>query len=276
MAWPLRTNILMHKSGLLLLVLAAAGAAETKQERGKRIIDEALAALGGPNFLAMKDRIEEGRAYSFYRERLSGLTRAKIYTRYLTRPEPPRPGFFGVRERQAFGKDENSAVLFLETGEGWEITWRGAKPLDQPLLDRFKDTTMRNVFYILRQRLGEAGLTVESQGTDVWMNQPVEIVDISDADNREVTVYLHHSTKLPLRQVFYRRDPLTKIRNEEVTLFSKYRDVGGGVMWPYTIQRERNGEKIFEIFSESVLINQGLKDDRFTLSANTKIVKPKR
>ena len=266
----------MSKAAVLLLVFAAVAAAETKQERGKRIIDEALAALGGPNFLAMKDRIEEGRAYSFYREQLSGLTRAKIYTRYLTRPDPPKPGFFGVRERQAFGKDEDSAVLFLETGEGWEITWRGARPLDQPLLDRFKDSTLRNFFYILRQRLGEPGLTFESQGTDVWMNQPVEIVDISDADNREITVYLHRSTRLPVRQIFYRRDPETKIRNEEVTLFSKYRDVGGGVMWPYTIQRERNGEKIFEIFSDSVLINQDLKDDKFTLPGNMKIVKPKR
>ena len=50
------------------------------------------------------------------------------------------------------------------------------------------------------------------------------------------------------------------------------RDVGGGVMWPFTIQRERNGEKIFEIFSESVKINQDLKDNMFTLPANMKII----
>ena len=75
-------------------------AAETNLERGKRVVDEALAALGGEKFLAMADRIESGRAYSFYRERLSGLSLAKIYTRYLTRPEPPVPGYLGVRERQ--------------------------------------------------------------------------------------------------------------------------------------------------------------------------------
>ena len=45
-------------------------------------------------------------------------------------------------------------------------------------------------------------------------------------------------------------------------------------MWPYDIQRQRDGEKIFEIFSESVTINQGLKDDLFTLPANLKILKP--
>ena len=31
---------------------------------------------------------------------------------------------------------------------------------------------------VLRQRLGEPGLTFDSQGADVWMNQPVEIVEI--------------------------------------------------------------------------------------------------
>src|SRR5262249_53268835 len=52
-------------------------------KRGKQVIDDAVAALGGAKFLAMEDRVEAGRAYSFYREQLSGLSIAKIYTRYL-------------------------------------------------------------------------------------------------------------------------------------------------------------------------------------------------
>ena len=80
----------------LLLAIAIAPGAETNQDRGKRVVNDALAALGGDRFLAMQDRVESGRAYSFYREELSGLSIAKIYTRYLTRPEPPVPGFLGV------------------------------------------------------------------------------------------------------------------------------------------------------------------------------------
>ena len=91
---------------LLVLCAALAGFGETRQERGKKVVDEALAALGGEHFLAMRDRVETGRAYSFYREKLSGLARATIYTRYLIRPEPPQLGFFGLRERQNFGKKE--------------------------------------------------------------------------------------------------------------------------------------------------------------------------
>ncbi len=259
----------------LLLTIAALAPAETSEERGKRVVNEALAALGGPRYLAMRDRVETGRAYSFYREELSGLSRAKIYTRYLTRPEPVQKDFFGVRERQAFGKEEESAVLFSE-GKGWQITFRGARPLPDETIDRFQDSTRCNFFYILRQRLGEPGLTFESRGADVYQNQPVEIVDIIDADNRTVTVYFHRSTKLPIRQIYYRRDPKTKARIEEVSEFSKYRDVGDGVQWPFTILRLRDGEKIYEIFSDTVAINQGLTDDLFTLPANMKLLKPQR
>ena len=54
--------------------MAALASAETSQEHGKRVVNEALTALGGDKFLAMQDRVEFGRAYSFYRQELSGLS----------------------------------------------------------------------------------------------------------------------------------------------------------------------------------------------------------
>jgi hypothetical protein len=259
----------------LAVLCASVVSAQTAQEKGKRIIDETLAALGGERFLTMRDRVETGRAYSFYHDQLRGLSIARIYTRYLSRSEPPQPGFLGVRERQSFGKREESAVLFTEDGKGWQLTFRGARPVAADLLARFWDTTERNFFYILRQRLGEPGLIFDWRGSEVWSNNPVDVVDITDAGNRVVTVYTHRSTRLPLRQVFFRRDPRTKERNEEVTVFSKYREVGG-VQWPHVIQRERNGEKIFEMYAEGVVVNQGLTDDLFTLPSTMKLLPPAR
>lgn len=258
---------------LCLLALAPA-AAETNKERGQRVAREALAALGGENFLAMRDRVESGRAYSFYREQLSGLARATIYTRYLTPPNPSAAGELLLRERQSFGKEENSGAVLFTGGAGYEVTFRGARPLAADRVDRYRETTLRNVFYILRLRLNEPGLILESKGADIVDNQPVEIVSITDADNREVTVCFHRSTKLPVRQVFYRRDPKTRDRIEEVTVFSKYRDVGGGVQWPFSIQRTRDGEKIFEMYAESVTVNQDLTDGLFLLPSGIKMLKP--
>ena len=257
----------------VLACAAASGFAETAQERGKRVVNEALQVLGGDAFLKVEDRVESGRAYSFYREELQGLSVAKIYTRYLAGGSAP--GKIAVRERESFGKNEDSALLFTEDG-AWEITYRGAKPLEEKRYANYIDSTQRNIFYILRMRLKEPGLTLYSQGSDFWENRPVEIVDITDAQNFTVTVYFDKLNKLPVRQVFKRRNPEFKDFDTEETFFSKYRDVGGGVKWPYDVRRDRNGEKIFEMFAESVQINTGLKDDLFTLPANIKVLpKPK-
>ena len=260
---------MMRVVALLLLPLALMRA-ESSTERGKRVVMEALEALGGDKFLAMKDRTEAGRGYSFYRERLSGMARAKIYTRYL---DMPQKGELAIRERQAYGKEEEQAIVFFPDGAGWEVTFRGARPLAQDRIDRYRDTTLHNVLYILRTRLREPGMTFESKGADVVDNMPVEIVDIVDGENRVTTVYFHQSTKLPIRQSFYRRDPKTKDRDEEVTLYSKYRDIGGGVQWPYAIQRERNGEKVFEMYSEEVKLNPSLPDKYFDLPPGAKKLK---
>src|SRR5215208_6338167 len=112
------------KYAAMLLGAALFMQAETNAERGKRIVDEALEALGGEKFLTMNNRVEDGRAYSFYRDQLTGLSRAKIYTHYTQKPGAP----VGQRERQAFGKDEDYLVLFLED-KAYQVTFRGAKPL---------------------------------------------------------------------------------------------------------------------------------------------------
>jgi|HubBroStandDraft_1064217.scaffolds.fasta_scaffold00393_21 hypothetical protein len=266
---------------LLAASVAGCGArAETSLQRGKRVVDEALAALGGQAFLNMQNRVEAGRIYGFYNEKLSGLGMSALYTNYLPRPDPPEPAFLGVRVRDArgrkledvVGKKPDDVILYTD-GTGYELTFRGARPLADTVIQQFKTATLHNIFYILRQRLGEPGMAFDSRGADFFENRPVEIVDITDTNNDTVTVSFDQMTKLPTRQLYYRRDPIDNTKLEEVTIFNKYRDVGGGVMWPFTIRRERNGEKIFEMYSETVEINKDFKDSMFTLPPGLKILK---
>ncbi len=256
----------------MLMMLAAPVWAQSNEEKGRKTVDAAVKALGGERFLAMKDRTETGRVYSFYNSRLSGLSRATIRTRYLTRPEPPDPAGLYVRERQSFGKNEDYHILFDEK-DGWSITYRGAAPLLPDNVTRYQETTRRNVFYLLKQRIGEKGLILEHRGVETSDNQPVETVEFTDAANNVVSVSFHMTTHLPVKQIYFRRDPINKEKQEEVTLFSKYRDVSG-VQWPYSIQRYRNGEKIYEIFSETVAIDLDLPDQFFTIPANMKVLPP--
>jgi len=247
--------------------------AETPEQRGKRVVDECLDALGGDRFLNVQTRVESGRAYSFYRDSLTGLSIARIYTRYDSGVTDTTHNL-AQHERDNYGKKEDYGTLLTDK-EAWDITFRGARPLPADRFTRYKETTLRDIFYIIRVRLHEPGWIMESKGADVIENRPVEIVDLTDADNLTTTVYFDQITKLPVRQVFFRRDPVTKDRNEEVTHFTKYRDAGEGVQWPFAIERDRNGEKIYEIFSTSVEINdKKASADTLMLPSSINLLKP--
>jgi len=247
----------------LLAVLVcglAAARAETSLERGKRVIAECVDALGGERFRQVQHREQRGRAYNFYHEQLSGLAIATIYIEYESGVKDTAHQL-AVRERENFGKKQDYGALFTYDAV-YEITYRGTRPLEDERFQRYKTTTLNDIFYILRIRLNEPGMTMESRGSDVVDNRAVEIVDLVDADNNLVTVYFDQITKLPVRQVFKYRDPKTRINDDEVTLFTKYRTVEG-IQWPFAIQRDRNGDKIFELFSDSVNFDKSIPEKLF-------------
>jgi hypothetical protein len=249
--------------------VAPAALAETAKDRGKHLADQVVNALGGDAFRNMRTRTESGRAYSFYRDQLTGLSIARIYTRYS-----PAQGNTDLREmqRQVFGKKLDDAVLFLGD-EAYEVTFRGAKPLQDDRVKQFRETTLQDIFYILRERMLEPGLEFEAAGADIIENQAVEMLDVFDAENRKVRVWVNARTFLPAKQRFYRWDPIINDRREEVTRYSKYREVNNGVMWPFATERERDTEKIFELYSEHVTVDDPLPDSMFQLPNGIKILK---
>lgn len=244
--------------------------AETPADKGRKLVDQTIYALGGDAFRNMKTRVESGRAYSFYREQLTGLALAKISTKYLD--GPPSSKRLMQLQRQTFGKKGEDNVIY--TGEdAMEVTFRGVKPMPEDRVRQTRESTLHDIFYIFRERLKEPGISVEASAPDVVENQPVDTLDFYDAENRRVTVWIHSSTHLPVKQRFYRIDDITRQRREEVSRFSKYRDVGDGVMWPYDVQRERDTEKIFEMYSDHVRVNEPLEDSLFQAPNGMKVLK---
>jgi hypothetical protein len=266
----------MNRRAFTLSLVAGAASlkAETAQDRGKRLIGKTIDALGGDAFRNIQTRTEIGRAYSFYHERLNGLSVARIYTKYLQPDDLNRERTQGIFElqRQVLGKKQEDAVIFT-TNEAYDVTYRGAKPLADERVNQFRETTLHDIFYILRTRLGEPGLEFESAGADVIENQPVEAIDVFDFENRNIRVWVNSDTFLPSKQRFYRWDATIGDRREEVTRYSKYRDVGQGVMWPYATERERDTEKIFQMYSEHVTVDDALPRSMFELPNGITILK---
>jgi len=250
-------------------LLRAQTAPTPAQERGRDIANKAIDALGGDGFRMMRTRTEIGRAYSFYLDKITGLSVAHIYTQYLPEGSP-----IIEQQRQAFGKKQEDAVI-LTASSAWEVNFRGARNLGAERLKQFQDTTLHDIFYILRARANEPGLVFEHKGKDVVENRPVETIEIYDSENRNVTAWIHSDTFLPVKQRFTRWDPVINFRREEVTHFTKYRDAGNGVVWPHDVQRERDKDKIYELYADKVTVGDDFKPGMFELPSGVTVITPK-
>lgn len=261
--WQLAPLLAILLPALLLFSRPLPLEAQSRQERGKQLLEECLRAVGGTAFLAVNNVVQTGRAYSFYRQNLRGLAVITVYTKYEPMRSSEDPDWLPVSRREVYTKKGDYYALF-QNGKGWEVTFRGARPFPGDYLRRYRDSTRRNIFYILRYRLQEPGMYYYYKGTEIIDNVPTDAVEITDSQNDSVTIYLRMPDHLPVQQVYTRRDPKTRIPHEEKSIFSKYRREGG-VLLPWNIRSERNGEKIFELFGRTAALNQDLKDDFFSL-----------
>lgn len=262
--WPARRRQAGALLGVVVcLSLSLSLPAQTRQEQGKLLVEKALAALGGEAFLQIRDLVKTGRAYSFYQENLRGHAVITVYERFDAMKPDAGEEWLPVSRREVYTPKGDYYSLF-QNGQGWEVTYRGARPLPQERLRRYREATRRDFFYFLRYRFGEPGLYFYHRGVEIIDNVPTDAVDITDSESDTVTVYFRRSDGLPVQQVYNRLDPKTRVPYEEKTVFSKYRQVGA-VTLPWNIRQERDGEKIFELFGASIQVNQSLGDDLFRL-----------
>ncbi len=239
--------------------------------RGRQILDQAIQALGGPAYLNERNYRAQGRAYQFSREQLSGMARIVVYEE------------FPDKYRQEIEKD---IVFVLNDDHGWEGTFRGVRELPREEMERIRLGRDLSVDNFLRFRLketglhptalppsgtgaaGTPGLEAAFVGTDLVDGRESEIVQVTDAQNRTVTIAFDQSSHLPVRREWERRDPKTREREINVETLGKYLAVksgkaGGPLLAPYYIRREHNGIKIFEVFLTEVSSNVRLSESLF-------------
>lgn len=216
-------------------------------DKGKQVVEQAVQALGGDKFLNFHTRLMTGRVYSFFHDQLSGFDRARIYTEYLASLPPDG---LGVRERELLGKKQDYSFLYLPT-KGYEITFRGARLLEDDRWAKYRRTSENDIFYILKVRHNEPGFSYDYVGDQVLITRHVDVVDITDSKQQTVRVWFDYNSHFPIRQTFSWVNQLTKERDDEIANYDKFRDIGNGIYWPFTIDRSRNGYKIFQVFADS-------------------------
>jgi hypothetical protein len=255
--------------GFLFILIYAPSLKAQSGGKAEQIVDAAIAALGGDHFLQMQNRIASGRIYAFFHDSLSGYDQARIYVKYLA----PSPGNkLAQEEREQMGKKGDYGYLFLPN-QAWEITYRGARQIPDNRWDDYVRNTQNDILYFLRERRNEPGLTFDYIGRDALLSTEVDIVEITDSHDQTIRVYFDRNTHFPVRETYSWFDPVLKEHNDEVINYDNFRDAGSGVKWPFSTEREHNGYKSYQMFADSVEVDQPVPPGTFELPPGVKLLK---
>ncbi len=248
------------------------GSAQTRQERAKQFVEQALPNLGGDGFFEVRSMVARGRSYSFYNAQVRGLALVTMYDR-VEPMQPDAPVDWLPLSRREVYSEKGDYYSVFRTGKGWEVTFQGARPLMEEVLERYRVAARRDFFYFLRYRLNEPGLYYYYAGVEIIDNEPTEAVEITDSEGELVTVYFRRNDGLPHQQLYLRRDPKTRIPFEEKTIWSKYRQTGPALL-PWNIRRERDGQRVYEQYASDVEVNGKIDEKIFRLPNGIQMLDP--
>ena len=228
----------------------AISAAQENARKAKAAIDQAIQALGGQTYLTIRDREQQGRGYSFHHGRPNGS--GGVFWSFTEFPD---------KERVELTKERDIAELYVGN-KGYEITYKGPRPIEQKDLDDYLRRRRFSLDTVLRTWVNDPGVVLLFEGPAVAAQHPAVQITLINSQNESVTLYFDTDTHLPVKKSFSWRDPVDKQRNVEEEVYENYRQVSG-VMAPYNLTRYFNEDMASQRFLNSVTINQGLDEAMF-------------
>ncbi len=229
---------------------AAIPADQQNAHKAKELIDQAIQALGGQTYITIRDREQQGRGYAFHHGRPSGG--GDVFWSFMEFPD---------KERVEYTKERDIARVFIGN-KGYEITYKGAHPIEEKDLTDYLRQRQFSLDTVLRTWVNDPGVIFLYEGNAVAAQHPALRVTLINAKNESVTLDFDADTHLPVRKSFEWRDPVDRQKNLEEEIYENYRQVSG-IMTPYNVTRYFNGDMSRQRFLFSVTINQGLNQAMF-------------
>jgi hypothetical protein len=221
----------------------------------KKLFQEAIDAMGGDTYLAVKDSVSEGN-YFFYNMEgdSSGLNKFSDFTK------------FPDKSRFEIGNNKNEmeiSVFNLERNEGWikegQKETRAAKPEE---MKDFKDAANHSLDNIFRFRYQDPQNKFFYLGPGEGSDLMLDLVKIINPENDEAIVYFDRISKLPVK-VESRRLNSKGVRQRVVDEYSQWHAVQG-VNTPLRIDGFINGRRNFQQFFNKITYNNHLQDEFFS------------
>jgi hypothetical protein len=230
------------------------------ENRGRKLLDQMVTALGGDAWLNRVDWITYGKGATFYKGQANPYV--SEFEEY-TRAQPFGDRVVIVSKMGVFiptSKRDIAEVWTLDNG--YEITFRGKKELPKDDVEDFQRRRRHKLEVVVKDWLHQPDVLVTYEGTSMVGRRLADKVSVLTASNDAVTIDLDESTHLPLSRTFEWRNATYRDHDVDEEQYDGYQPVQG-IMTPLIITRLHNGDMVTQRFLTKVVYNSKLSADLF-------------
>ncbi|MDA2935224.1 hypothetical protein MYX82_12915 [Acidobacteria bacterium AH-259-D05] len=231
---------------LAILLLSSVSAQAQENSKAHEVIAAAIEAMGGKNYLGVKNYQRQGRYFIFDRRGRQGFSRFFDWTVF----EPIKWRF-----QLGEGKRQQVQIYNLEIEKGWVLEGKSSvEEIPEEEIQAFKKDVQSDIDILLRNRADEEGMNLYYYGPDdVAGSGEYEAVEFLDATNNSVVIFFDLQSHLPSKMENYVTNKLG-IRQKQETEFYNWHTIQG-VHTPLRTDHFTDGEKSRQIFVEEVSFN---------------------
>lgn len=244
---------------------------EQSEAKGKEILRDLIAGLGGPGYTEVRESECSGlRALFGHSGDLTGYITFNDFRKYpdKARIEYTRKGrntiLLSLIGLDGLDFAHGGIVIALYNGDrGWSYDKSGVSELPVTAVTDFQVATKRSVDNLLRFRLKEPGLSIRFGGSDTVDLRQVDWVEINDSEGLKYRLAINRSTHLLDRLVVSTEDTENQQINDDTTIYNNYQ-LKDSVWTPMQYTREHNGRRTAQFFLDSCRYNPGFPQDLFS------------
>ncbi|HET7212393.1 MAG TPA: hypothetical protein VFL79_02295 [Terriglobia bacterium] len=250
-------GIATRASCLAMLALAVTAASHAAQQavpqtsatglpsrigpKAQDLLNHAIQALGGPAFLNFKNISASGRVFGFSNDQMAGVFP------YKSIDQPP--------DKRRFTYGKGKPVTLINNGDdAWELDQYGLVHQLPEKVRQWKIANRYGLMNLFRSIIKEGGVLILDHGVDFVANQPSYVIDIIDAQNVHIRLYLRKSNYLPLRVIYRIQNSTTQDWDEYTDEYNDYQSFDS-IMTPMNIDRRLNGDRIGAVYRNKVQYN---------------------
>jgi hypothetical protein len=226
---------------------------ETSDQRGRKLLDQMLEALGGDAWLRRQNVRELGHLARFFRGAPTGIVVDFTTIRQFAngdRSDAQRIGFITDKSIIFPGKKIDIVQIWANNA-GHEVTYKGNAALPKDQVDDYYRRQDHSIESIFRVWLKAPGVMVVDGGSTMVERRLTERVTILSDNNDAVTVDIDAESHLPRRRTFETRNPKFKDIDEDAEEYDDYHTIQG-LPTAFTITRYHNGDMASQTFYSKI------------------------